>query len=195
MTTLAIIVDSTWGLADIRIEISAVLLSMSSAGISIGSEMSGGVEDVVVDRVHIWGSRRGVRIKTSTGRGGYVKNILYTNLTLHNVKMGIVIKTDYGDHPDSGFDPQAFPQVANISFHGVFGSKVMYPVVMAGSQEVFITGIEIRNMNVSTTNMKKNAFQCSYLQGKVVGHVFPSPCKELVRQIKVTRETTHIVTQ
>ncbi|CAM6017754.1 unnamed protein product, partial [Sphagnum balticum] len=153
--------------------------SLVSAGISIGSEMSGGVEDVVVDRVHIWGSRRGVRIKTSTGRGGYVKNILYTNLTLHNVKMGIVIKTDYGDHPDSGFNPQAFPQVANISFHGVFGSKVMYPVVMAGSQEVFITGIEIRNMNVSTTNMKKNVFQCSYLQGKVAGHVFPSPCKEL----------------
>jgi hypothetical protein len=109
--------------------------------------------------------------------------------------MGIVIKTDYGDHPDSGFNPQAFPRVANISFHDVFGSKVTYPVVMAGSQEVFITGIEIRNMNVSTSNMKQNAFQCSYVQGKVAGHVFPSPCKELVRQIKVKRQTTHIVTQ
>lgn len=155
--------------------------SQISAGISIGSEMSGGIEQVLVEGVYIWGSRRGVRIKTSPGRGGYVRNILYRNLTLVNVRVGIVIKTDYGDHPDLNFDPQAFPIVTNISFDGIHGSLVRYPVRMFGSQEVPIRGIEIRNMNVGLNRKKRNIFSCRFLQGKVIGKVFPSPCKSLLQ--------------
>ncbi|CAK9874803.1 unnamed protein product [Sphagnum jensenii] len=159
--------------------------SLISGGVSIGSEVSGGVEDVVVDGLHIWGSRSAVRIKTSTGRGGYVRNISYSNLTLNDVRVAIAIQTDSGEHPNSGLDPRAFPQVSNISFNGIFGSKVRYPVIISGTQEVPITGIEIRNMNLSVTQNKnkKNIFQCSFLQGKVVGYIFPLPCKELVHEI------------
>lgn len=156
--------------------------SQISAGISIGSEMSGGVEQVLVEDVYIWGSRRGIRIKTSPGRGGYVKNILYKNLTLIDVRVGIVVKTDYGEHPDLDFDPKALPVVANISFDGVYGSSVRYPVRMFGSKEVPITGIDIRNMNVGLTRKKRNVFTCDFLQGRVVGKVFPSPCKALIRE-------------
>jgi polygalacturonase len=159
--------------------------SLISGGVSIGSEISGGVEDVVVDGLHIWGSRSSVRIKTSTGRGGYVRNISYSNLTLNDVRVAIAIQTDSGEHPNSGFNPRAFPQVSNISFNGIFGSKVRYPVIISGTQEVPITGIEIRNMNLRVTQNKnkKNLFQCSFLQGKVVGYIFPLPCKELVHEI------------
>lgn len=157
------------------------MIVMCSAGVSIGSEMSGGIEQVLVEGVHIWGSRRGIRIKTSPGRGGYVKNIRYTNVTLVDVRVGIVMKTDYGDHPDSEFDPHALPVVANISFDGIYGSSVRYPVRMLGSREVPITGIEIRNMNVGLTRKKRNVFTCDFLQGKVLGEVFPSPCKALLQ--------------
>lgn len=169
---------------------------MSSGGVSIGSEVSGGVEDVVVDGLHIWGSRSAVRIKTSTGRGGYVRNISYSNLTLNDVRVAIAIQTDSGEHPNSGFDPRGFPQVSNISFNGIFGSKVRYPVIISGTQEVPITGIEIRNMNLSVTQNKnkKNIFQCSFLQGKVVGYIFPLPCKELVHEIwNHTGNYSHII--
>jgi polygalacturonase len=153
-----------------------------SAGVSIGSEMSGGIEQVLVEGEYIWGSRRVIRIKTSPGRGGYVKNIQYQNLTLIDVRVGIVIQTDYGDHPDSEFDPLALPVVANISFDGIHGSSVRYPVRMFGSQEVPITGIEIRNMNVGLSSKKKNVFTCDFVQGKVIGQVFPSPCKALLQE-------------
>jgi len=142
--------------------------------------MSGGIEEVLVEGVYIWGSRRGVRIKTSPGRGGYVRNILYRNLTLVDVRVGIVIKTDYGDHPDRHFDPRALPVVANISFDGVHGSLVRYPVRMFGSQEIPVTGVEIRNMNVGLNRKKRNVFSCRFLHGKVIGQVFPSPCKSLL---------------
>jgi polygalacturonase len=43
----------------------SLTVSLCSAGISIGSEMSGGVANVTVENVHIWDSRRGVKIKTA----------------------------------------------------------------------------------------------------------------------------------
>ncbi|KAJ8532102.1 hypothetical protein K7X08_012025 [Anisodus acutangulus] len=49
-----------------------VVRSMVSAGISIGSEMSGRVSNVTVENVHAWNSRRALRIKIAAGRGGYV---------------------------------------------------------------------------------------------------------------------------
>ncbi|XP_020599943.1 probable polygalacturonase, partial [Phalaenopsis equestris] len=46
------------------------LRSVVSAGLSIGSEMSGGVSNITMEDIHVWESRRGVRIKTAAGRGG-----------------------------------------------------------------------------------------------------------------------------
>lgn len=109
---------------------------LDSAGVSIGSEMSGGVSNVLVENVHIWSSRRGVRIKTAPGRGAYVNNIVYRNITLENVRVGIVIKTDYNEHPDDRFDPKAVPVVGNISYTSIHGQRVRVPVRIQGSAEI-----------------------------------------------------------
>ncbi|KAK8931375.1 putative polygalacturonase [Platanthera zijinensis] len=104
-----------------------VIRSLVSAGVSIGSEMSGGVSNITVENTYIWDSRRGVRIKTAPGRGGYVTNITYHNITLVNVRVGMVIKTDYNEHPDSDFDPEALPVIANITYDGIHGERVRVP--------------------------------------------------------------------
>ena len=60
----------------------------SGMGMSIGSSVSGGVEDVVYARNHMnetigqWGM--GVHIKTRTSYGGHIRNILYENNTFNN---------------------------------------------------------------------------------------------------------------
>ncbi|CAM8901938.1 unnamed protein product [Rhodiola kirilowii] len=110
-----------------------VIRSIVSAGVSIGSEMSGGVSNVTVENLRVWNSRRGVRIKTAPGRGGYVRNIVYKNLEFDNVRVGIVIKTDYNEHPETGFDPKALPILENISFTNVHGQGVRVPVRIYGS--------------------------------------------------------------
>eukprot|EP01018_Ginkgo_biloba_P027575 Gb_23151 [translate_table: standard] len=156
-----------------------ILHSRVSAGISIGSEMSGGVSNVTVENILVWQSRRGVRIKTSPGRGGYVQQISYRNLTFDTLRVGIVIKTDYGEHPDEKYDPKALPKVENLIYHGVHGREVRIPVRIYGSEEIPVKNVEFRDMNVGVTYKKKHIFQCTFIQGRVIGDVFPRPCENL----------------
>ena len=152
---------------------------MDSAGISIGSEMSGGVSNVTMQNVLIWNSRRAVRIKTAPGRGGYVEQITYQNLTFDFVRVGIVIKTDYNEHPDEGYDPKALPRINNISFISIHGQGVRVPVRIQGSMEIPVTNVTFRDFSVGLSYKKKRVFQCGFVQGRVIGAVFPAPCRNL----------------
>ncbi|XP_023746076.1 probable polygalacturonase [Lactuca sativa] len=156
-----------------------VVRSMVSAGISIGSEMSGGISNVRVENVLVWNSRRAVRIKTAAGRGGYIEDISYKNLTFENVRVGIIIKTDYNEHPDMGFDPKAFPVIRGISYSSIHGEGVRVPVRIHGSADIPIRNVTFRDMSVGTTYKKKHIFQCAYVSGRVIGTIFPKPCENL----------------
>ncbi|XP_051131560.1 probable polygalacturonase [Andrographis paniculata] len=156
-----------------------IVRSNVSAGISIGSEMSGGVSNVTIQNVHIWNSRRGVRIKTAPGRGGYVRDITYKNITFDKLRVGIVIKTDYNEHPDRGYDPNAFPILENIAYTSIHGEEVRVPVRIQGTSDIPVRNVTFHDMSVGITNKKKHIFQCAYVQGRVVGTVFPAPCDNL----------------
>ncbi|CAD5324726.1 unnamed protein product [Arabidopsis thaliana] len=158
-----------------------IIRSMVSAGISIGSEMSGGVSNITVENILIWSSRRGVRIKTAPGRGGYVRDITFRNVTLDELRVGIVIKTDYNEHPDGGFNPQAFPILENINYTGIYGQGVRVPVRIQGSKEIPVKNVTFRDMSVGITYKKKHIFQCAYVEGRVIGTIFPAPCDNLDR--------------
>ncbi|MQM01796.1 hypothetical protein Taro_034552 [Colocasia esculenta] len=158
-----------------------VVRSNVSAGVSIGSEMSGGISNVTVENVVVWNSRRAVRIKTAAGRGAYIHNITFRNLIFDNVRVGIIIKTDYNEHPDEGFDPKAFPDINDISYTGIHGQRVRVPVRIQGSENIPVKGVSFRNMSVGITYKKKHIFQCAFVQGRVIGSIFPAPCKNLDR--------------
>lgn len=55
-------------------------------GITIGSEVSGGISNVRIQNIEYNGTDCGFRIKSSLPRGGYIKDIFLENLYMHNVK-------------------------------------------------------------------------------------------------------------
>ncbi len=65
-------------------------------GVVLGSEMSGGVRNVVVSSCVFSGTDRGVRLKTRRGRGGVVEGIQLTNLVMENVVCPFVFNMYYG---------------------------------------------------------------------------------------------------
>jgi polygalacturonase len=54
-------------------------------GVVIGSEMSGGVRNVVIDNCVFVGTNRGIRIKSRRGRGGVVEDIRASNIVMTDV--------------------------------------------------------------------------------------------------------------
>ncbi|KAL0464836.1 UNVERIFIED_CONTAM: putative polygalacturonase [Sesamum latifolium] len=63
-----------------------VCVSPYSAAIALGSEMSGGIQDVRAQEITAINTESGVRIKTAVGRGGYVKDIYVKGMNLHTMK-------------------------------------------------------------------------------------------------------------
>ena len=85
-------------------------------GISIGSETTAGVHNMLVRRCTFDGTDNGIRIKSMRGAGGLVENVRYTDITMKNVSNAIVLQLDYVDNnrPDFRGDPTKIPAIHNI---------------------------------------------------------------------------------
>jgi polygalacturonase len=80
-------------------------------GLSIGSEMSGNVTDVLFSNITMAATERGVRIKSGMGRGGVVENVVYKGIHLLNVGLPLSIDEYY----TSPLSPGPAPLFANIT--------------------------------------------------------------------------------
>lgn len=68
-------------------------------GVVIGSEMSGDVRNVVVTNCVFDGTDRGLRMKTTRGRGGVVEGVQMSNVLMRNVRVPINVNMFYQDVP------------------------------------------------------------------------------------------------
>ena len=73
------------------------LVRRAHGGFVIGSEMSGGVRNVLVEDCEFDETDCGVRIKTRPGRGGLVENIQVQRLKMRNIRrQAIIVTSHYG---------------------------------------------------------------------------------------------------
>lgn len=68
-------------------------------GLSIGSEVSGGVQNVYASNIRFEGTSNGIRIKSGRDRGGNIGNFVYRNITMTNVRNPIIITAYYPHRP------------------------------------------------------------------------------------------------
>lgn len=76
-------------------------------GFCIGSEMSGGVENVFVENYYISLADHGINIKSNLDRGGFVRNVYIRNMVIDStVKTGILMQKDYHSYRGGNFPPR-----------------------------------------------------------------------------------------
>ncbi|KZV31767.1 putative polygalacturonase-like [Dorcoceras hygrometricum] len=161
------------------ITIRRVTGSSPFAGIAIGSETSGGVQDVLVEHINLFNMGVGIHVKTNVGRGGTIRNITFSNIYIENARKGIKISGDVGDHPDENYNPNALPTLKDIRIKDVWGEKVLQPGLIHGLKNAPFTGICLSNINLRGSPSSRNLpWQCSDVSGAAV-EVSPSPCSEL----------------
>ena len=85
-----------------HLRISNNLMKQGHGGVVFGSESSGGITDVIVEKCLFENTDRGLRIKTRRGRGkdAILSNIIFRNLTLDHVMTPLVVNCFYFCDPD-----------------------------------------------------------------------------------------------
>jgi len=159
-------------------------ISPDNAVIALGSEMSGGIQDVRAEDITALNMQAGVRIKTAIGRGAYVKDIYVRRLTLKTAKYVFWMMGNYDKHPDNGlFDPKAIPEIHGINYRDVVAENVTYSARLIGISNDPFTGICISNATFTlTAKPKELQWNCTNIAG-VTSNVTPKPCS-LLPEIK-----------
>lgn len=118
----------------------------TSHGLSVGSEMSAGVSNVLFDNITANGSSAGPHVKSCRGRGGVVSNITYNNVRTTNSLVGLYFTMNYV----TGLPPTnatATPQVHNITVSNGVHVGAGVGVAFIGLPESVITGVTLSNVS------------------------------------------------
>ena len=121
-------------------------------GLSIGSETAGGVHNVTVDHVTFKGTDAGIRIKSNRTRGNDMGNYKYSNITMEDVKVPILITEYYPRIPTTDTaQPMAehTPRFHDIVITNVTATGARDAGVIMGLPESPIKGLVLTNVRIS----------------------------------------------
>ena len=123
-------------------------------GVVIGSEMSGSVRKVTISYCVFDGTDRGIRIKSTRGRGGVVEDIRVSNIIMSNIKReAVVLNLKYSEMPVEPMSERT-PLFRDISISGLTAVGVKTPVKIVGLEEAPVTDIILRDINVKNAREK-----------------------------------------
>lgn len=88
-------------------------------GVVIGSEMSGGVKNITISNCVFDGTDRGIRIKTTRGRGGVVEDIRVNNVIMKNIRDEAIVLNMFYQNSEPEPVSVRTPQLRNIHFSNI----------------------------------------------------------------------------
>jgi len=118
-------------------------------GIVIGSEMSGGIRNISVSNLIFNGTDRGIRIKSTRGRGGVVEDIHISNITMKNIHEEAIIIDLLLRHSNPEPVSERTPTFRNIHISGISGNA-RRAATLRGLPESPLTNITLSNINIES---------------------------------------------
>lgn len=139
--------------------------------VTIGSETSGSIRNVVASNITAVDTENGIRIKSRRGRGGVVEDARFDNWTMENVGTGIVVTTYYtmGGEGETKEEPvsQRTPVFRNIAISDVTMSGAKSVADIEGLPEMHIDGLRLANI----TGAGKTGLLATYTDALELHHV------------------------
>jgi hypothetical protein len=140
-------------------------------GITIGSEMSGGVRNVYADNCTFFGTDIGLRFKSTRGRGGVVENLYFNRIAMRGIPTDAIGFTmSYGgqapeDMSESEGQTASVPKVdegtpifRNIHFKNIICTGAKRAVRLVGLPEMPVENIDFADMTISA----QAGFECLF---------------------------------
>jgi polygalacturonase len=123
-------------------------------GLSIGSELAGGVEDIHAERIHFKGTDNGIRIKSNRDRGNNVGPITIRDVDMVDVKNALIVSEFYPKvlppDPDVA-EPvtRLTPHFHDVTIENVIATGSALAGVIAGLPEAPVQRVVLRNVQIT----------------------------------------------
>ena len=132
-------------------------------GFVVGSEMSGGVKNIMVENCQFLGTDVGLRFKSTRGRGGIVENIYINKVSMTDIKTDAITFNMYyggksvaemledGDNPDNTTKApvtEETPIFRNIDIKNCVCNGAGRAMEFNGLPEMPIDGITLQNITI-----------------------------------------------
>jgi len=144
-------------------------------GLSVGSEVAGGVQHVHVERVRFKGTTQGIRLKSGRDRGGELSDFSYKDITMEDVQTPIQITNYYGSPKGYGAEQATAAPATRLTphFHGIHienlkATGATNAMQIEGLPEAPIEDVTLRNVQITAGRGAKIAYATVTSQGLVV---------------------------
>jgi polygalacturonase len=127
---------------------------MHGHGLSIGSELSGGAQNIRAERISFEGTDQGIRVKSNRDRGNDIGHFVFRDITMKDVKTAILISEYYPKvMPPDNEAPQAVgrltPHFHDIVLENVTATGSGTAGVIVGLPESPVKNVVLKNVKIS----------------------------------------------
>jgi polygalacturonase len=127
---------------------------MHGHGMSVGSELAGGAQNILAENIQFNGTDNGIRVKANRDRGNVVKNLVFRNLTMKDVKNAIVISEYYPRMMPAGgvtAEPvgRLTPHFSDITIENVTATGSTNAGAIFGLPESPVKNVVLKNVKIS----------------------------------------------
>ena len=150
-------------------------------GVTIGSEMSGGVENLSVSGCTFIGTDVGLRFKSNRGRGGVVKNLFFSNINMINIPTQAISFNMYyaglsaSEMIAEGSNgitaaielplvTQETPQFKNISMKNITCKGAAQAIYLEGLPELNLENLTLENIDIEADK----GLECHDVTGLII---------------------------
>ena len=160
-------------------------------GIVIGSEMSGGVRNVLAHDCRFEGSNVGIRLKSNAARGGVVENIHYRDITMRDIKTdAIQLITDYTAWGAAG-KAAHHPTFRNITFRNVTCDSARRAAIVQATAHKPVQNLLLENVSITA----KSGLHFEWVQGLKLRNVTSKPAAGEPISFKHCEQVDHVPPQ
>ena len=122
-------------------------------GLSVGSEIAGGAQNVRAERIHFDGTDNGIRIKANRDRGNDVSHLVFRGIEMKNVKNAIVLSEYYPKILPPDPDPaepvtRLTPHFHNITLENITATDIVSAGAIAGLPEAPIRDVVLNHVHI-----------------------------------------------
>jgi polygalacturonase len=146
-----------------NIAITNCTIHRGHGAVVLGSETSGGIRNVVASNITAQGTDRGIRIKSTRGRGGLLENIRFDNWVIEDTPDPAIEVTNYYTRAPEEPVSARTPIFRNFGISNVTINRCKTAVSIEGLPEMPVEGLRLSDI---TANAKEGlrAFNTSGLE-------------------------------